>query len=63
VNAPPSGAVWLYEDPDASARKMVAVPPDAKGLVADRCLQNWCHVTFRGATGWVERNNIQPTCN
>jgi hypothetical protein len=63
VNVASSSVAWLYEDPDASARKIVAVPSDARGLVADRCLRDWCHVTFRGANGWVQRTNIQPTCN
>ncbi len=63
ANVPPDNVVWLYEDPDTSARRIVAVPPDARGLVADRCLRDWCHVAFRGANGWVARSNIRPTCN
>jgi hypothetical protein len=55
--------IWMYQDPDTSAPHVVAVPGDAKGLVADRCLTTWCHVTFRGQSRWVQRSHIQATCN
>ena len=63
VNASSAGAVWLHDDPDVDAPKVVAVAPDANGLIADRCIREWCHVTYRGATGWAERRNIQSVCN
>jgi DNA-binding beta-propeller fold protein YncE len=55
--------IWMYQDPDTSAPKVIAVPAESKGLVADRCLTNWCRVTFRGSSGWVQRSHIQPVCN
>ena len=63
VNASSAGAVWLHDDPDVDAPKVVAVAPDANGLIADRCIREWCHVTYRGATGWAERRKIQSVCN
>jgi len=62
VNAS-AGVVWLYNDPDTDAPKVVAVAPDANGLVADRCIRDWCHVSYRGANGWAERRNLQAVCN
>jgi hypothetical protein len=63
VNVDASTGLWMYEDPDLSAPKVVGIPASSRGLVADRCLQNWCHVTFRGQSGWVQRRNLQPICN
>jgi hypothetical protein len=63
VNLGDATGIWMYQDPDLGAPKVLAVPADSKGLVADRCLANWCHVTFRGASGWVQRSRIQAYCN
>jgi hypothetical protein len=62
VNVDAAAALWMYEDPDLQAPKVVAFPANARGLVADRCLRDWCHVTFRGASGWVERSHLQAAC-
>jgi hypothetical protein len=63
VNAGSAAAVWLYNDPDTEAPKVVAVAPEANGLIADRCIREWCHVTYQGANGWAERRNLQSVCN
>ena len=63
IAAADSTGIWMYQDPDTSAPKVVAVPSDSKGLVADRCLTTWCHVTFRGSSGWVQREHIKAICN
>ena len=63
VAGPDSTGIWMYEDPDAGATKVEAVPADSKGLVADRCLTTWCHVSFRGKAGWVQRSHIKAVCN
>ena len=60
---PDSTGIWMYQDPDTSATKVEAVPADSKGLVADRCLATWCHVSFRGKDGWVQRSHIKAVCN
>jgi hypothetical protein len=58
-----STGIWRYEDPDMSATKVEAIPSESTGLVADRCLTTWCHVSFRGKNGWVQRKSIQAVCN
>lgn len=63
VNAGDSTGIWMFQDPDLSAPKVEAVPSDSKGLVADRCLTTWCHVSFRGKNGWVQRKSIKAVCN
>jgi len=63
VNVGGSETVWMYEDPDTQAPKVVAMPPNARGLVADRCIRDWCHVSFRGAAGWIERRRIKSACS
>jgi hypothetical protein len=63
MNIGDATGIWMYQDPDLGATKVLAVPADSKGLVADRCLANWCHVTFRGSSGWVQRSRIQAYCN
>jgi hypothetical protein len=62
VNASASG-LWMHEDPDTDAPKVVGLPSNARGLEVDRCIRDWCHATFRGASGWVEKKNIRAYCN
>jgi outer membrane protein assembly factor BamB len=63
VNVGDATGIWMFQDPDLSAPKVEAVPADGKGLVADRCLSTWCHVSFRGKSGWVQRKSIKAVCN
>jgi hypothetical protein len=62
VNVDASASLWMYEDPDTQAPKVIGIPPNARGLVADRCLRDWCHISFRGSTGWVEKRFLQAPC-
>jgi DNA-binding beta-propeller fold protein YncE len=63
ANVGDATGIWMYQDPDTGAPRVMAVPSDSRGLVADQCIANWCHMTFRGASGWVQRNHIQAYCN
>jgi hypothetical protein len=63
ANVGDATGIWMYQDPDMSAPKVEAIPADGKGLVADRCLTTWCHIAFRGKSGWVQRKSIQAVCN
>jgi SH3-like domain-containing protein len=53
----------MYQDPDTGAAQVSAIPPAAKGLVVDRCLVGWCHLSFRADSGWVQSHHLQPLCN
>jgi hypothetical protein len=56
-------AAWMHRDPDPDAPKIMGVPAGAQGLSADRCIRSWCHVSFRGTSGWVEKRSIRMQCN
>jgi hypothetical protein len=62
VNVDASASLWMYEDADTGAPKVIGIPPNSRGLVADRCLRDWCHISFRGSTGWVEKRFLQAPC-
>jgi hypothetical protein len=62
VNVDASASLWMYEDPDTTAPKVIGIPPSSRGLVADRCLRDWCHISFRGSSGWVEKRFLQAPC-
>jgi hypothetical protein len=62
VNVDASASLWMYEDPDTQAPKVIGIPPNSRGLVADRCLRDWCHISFRGSSGWVEKRFLQAPC-
>ncbi|MGB6535035.1 MAG: hypothetical protein WBF58_03635 [Xanthobacteraceae bacterium] len=62
INTGDATGIWMYQNPDTSAPQVMAIPAASKGLVVDRCLVGWCHVTFQDKSGWVESGHIQPTC-
>jgi DNA-binding beta-propeller fold protein YncE len=54
---------WMYQNPDEGAQKVIALPAGTRGLVPNRCLANWCNMTYQASTGWMERQYLQADCN
>ena len=55
--------IWMYQDPDTGAHQVSAIPAGSRGLVVDRCLVGWCHLSFSNNSGWVQSRHLHPICN
>jgi uncharacterized protein YraI len=55
-------AVYLNVRDGASVRYQIigAIPPAAKGVTIDDCVDNWCHIAWRGVSGWVNARFLRP---
>ncbi|HLH90284.1 MAG TPA: hypothetical protein VKX28_17680 [Xanthobacteraceae bacterium] len=53
---------WMYASPDEGAQKVIALPAGTRGLVPNRCLSNWCNMTYQASTGWMQRHYLQADC-
>jgi uncharacterized protein YraI len=36
------------------------IPPAAPGVNIDDCIGGWCHIAWRGVTGWVNARFLRP---
>lgn len=63
VNVAESGVLWVHQDPDIETPKLVGIPASTANIVVQRCIRAWCLVTYRGSSGWVDRQFIRQDCN